>query len=327
MTSDFSFSPVILVHVVAAVIALGLGALVFLRRKGTATHGWMGRTWAVLMLVVAISSFWITGSDGLYSWIHGLSVFVTIAIPLAVYWAMRGNITRHRRLMTGLYVGALIVAGGFSFTPDRLLGQRLWSNAVAQSALTPESAFIEAAQLAQRASAGDAKSIDGAVAAFESLSRSDPSQPLYAAYFGMATGLKAREAWMPWSKIKYAEQGLDQVDRALQALKPEHDRQLLRGAPVGIETRIVAARMFLKVPDEFFHRRAAGKKLIAEVLAHPQFAAAPAPLRAVGHLGAAEAARNERPDEELAQLKQVVALAPGSSAAEQARARLKELGQ
>lgn len=194
-------------------------------------------------------------------------------------------------------------------------------------ASTPESAFIEAVQLVQRASAGDARAIDGAVEAFESLSRSDPSNPLYGAYLGSATGMKARAAWMPWSKMKYAEQGLDHVDRALRALKPEHDRQLMRGAPVGVETRIVAARMFLKVPDEFFHRRAAGKKLIAEVLAHPQFAAAPAPLRAAGHLGAAEAARGERPGEEIAQLKQVLALAPSGNTAEQARARLKELGQ
>jgi hypothetical protein len=200
-------------------------------------------------------------------------------------------------------------------------------NAAAQPAPTAESAFVEAAQLVQRASAGDAKAIDGAVAAFEALSRADPANPLYAAYLGSATGMKAREAWMPWTKIKYAERGLDHVDRALQALKPEHDRQLMRGAPVGVETRIVAARLFLRVPDEFFHRRAAGKKLIAEVLAHPQFAAAPAPLRAAGHLGAAEAARGERPGEELAQLKQVLALAPSGSAADQARARLKELGQ
>jgi hypothetical protein len=201
------------------------------------------------------------------------------------------------------------------------------ASAAAQPASTPESAFVEAVQLVQRASAGDAKAVDGAVAAFESLSRSDPNNPLYAAYLGSATGMKAREAWMPWSKMKYAEQGLDHVDQALRVLKPEHDRQLMRGAPVGVETRIVAARVFLKVPDEFFHRRAAGKKLVAEVLKQPEFAMAPAPLRAVGHLAAAEAARGERPDEELAQLKQVLALAPGGSAADQARARLKELGQ
>ncbi len=153
----------------------------------------------------------------------------------------------------------------------------------------PDAAFIEAVQLVQRASAGDAKAIDGAVAAFEALSRAEPANPLYTAYLGSATGMRAREAWMPWSKIRYAEQGLDHVDRALQALKPEHDRQLVRGAPMGIETRIVAARVFLRVPDEFFHRRAAGKKLIAEVLKDPQFAASPEPLRAVARAVAAEA--------------------------------------
>jgi uncharacterized membrane protein len=80
------------------------------------------------MLVVAISSFWITGADGKYSWIHGLSVFVTLAVPLAVFYAIRGNIARHRGLMIRLYIGALIVAGGFSLSPDRLLGRMLWAS-------------------------------------------------------------------------------------------------------------------------------------------------------------------------------------------------------
>lgn len=122
-----SFTPVVLAHVAAAVLALGLGAFVFLRRKGTRTHGWMGRTWALLMLATAVSSFWIVGPSGHWSWIHGLSVFVTVAVPLAVYFAIRGNIARHRGLMTGLYIGGLIVAGGFALSPDRLLGKLLWS--------------------------------------------------------------------------------------------------------------------------------------------------------------------------------------------------------
>jgi len=161
--------------------------------------------------------------------------------------------------------------------------------AAAQPASPPESAFVEAVQLVQRASAGDAKAVDGAVAAFEALSRIDPANPLYAAYLGSAIGMKARAAWMPWSKMKYAEQGLDHIDRALQALRPEHERQLVRGTPIGIEARMVAAMNFLKLPDEIFHRRAAGKRLIAEVLEHPGFAASPAPLRAAAHAAAAEA--------------------------------------
>jgi len=128
MDTNFGFSPVVLIHMWAAFAAIGIGALVFLRRKGTATHGWLGRGWALLMLVVAVSSFWITGKDGLYSWIHGLSVFVTLAIPYAVYLAIRGNISHHRRLMSGLYIGALVVAGLFTLLPDRLLGAMLWKS-------------------------------------------------------------------------------------------------------------------------------------------------------------------------------------------------------
>lgn len=199
--------------------------------------------------------------------------------------------------------------------------------AAAQAPQNPDSSFIEAAKLVQRASAGDASAVEPAVAAFEKLSRAEPSQPLYEAYLGSATGMKAREAWMPWTKLKYAEEALDHADHALQALTPAHDRQLMRGAPVGIETRIVAARLYLRTPDQFFHRRAAGRKLINDVIARPDFAAAPPPLRATAHLAAAEAARDERADEELAHLKQAIALAPASLAAEAARARLKELGQ
>jgi len=196
-----------------------------------------------------------------------------------------------------------------------------------QPAPGPDAPFIEAVQLIQRASAGDAKAVEPAVAAFRALNRANPDQPLYEAYLGSATGLRAREAWMPWTKLKYAEEALDHADRALQALTPAHDRQLVRGAPVGIETRIVAARLYLRTPDEFFHRHASGRKLIADVLARPDFAAAPPPLQAVGQLAAAEAARGRSDSDELAHLKQVLTLAPASPAADAARARLKELGQ
>src|ERR1051325_7880511 len=100
-------TPVVLVHVIAAVLALTIGAAVFLRRKGTETHVWFGRTWAILMLVVALSSFGITGKDGLYSWIHGLSAFVTVAVPFGVFLAMRGHVSAHRKLMSSLYTGGL----------------------------------------------------------------------------------------------------------------------------------------------------------------------------------------------------------------------------
>ena len=133
------FTPAVTAHVAAAVLALGVGALVFLRRKGTPVHRWTGRTWAALMLAVAITSFWITGADGRYSWIHGLSVFVTAGVPFAVYLAASGKIAAHRRLMSGMYIGGLIVAGMFTLLPNRLLGRMLWD------ALAPAAPVLQAA--------------------------------------------------------------------------------------------------------------------------------------------------------------------------------------
>jgi len=133
------FTPAVTLHVAAAVVALGVGAFVFLRRKGTPAHRWTGRAWAVLMLVVSISSFWITGADGRYSWIHGLSVFVTAGVPFAAFLAARGKVSAHRRFMTGLYAGGLVIAGLFTLLPNRLLGRMLWE------ALLPAAPVLRAA--------------------------------------------------------------------------------------------------------------------------------------------------------------------------------------
>ena len=157
------------------------------------------------------------------------------------------------------------------------------------AAQSPETPFVEAANTFRQAREGQDGRIEPAIAAFEALTRAEPAQPLYAAYLGSAITLKAREAWMPWSKMKYSEQGLDHIDRALETLKPEHDKQSMRGVPVGLETRFVAASTFVKLPDGIFHRRAAGLKLLEQVQRHPAFAATPAPFRGAVEKTAAEA--------------------------------------
>jgi uncharacterized membrane protein len=98
--------------------ALPLGAYVLLRRKGGRLHRLLGRIWAGMMVTTAISSFWL-GEKGL-SFIHIFSVMTLISVPLAIFWIRRGNVERHRRTMTNVYIG-LVVAGLFSFAPGRLL--------------------------------------------------------------------------------------------------------------------------------------------------------------------------------------------------------------
>src|SRR5471032_35376 len=147
---------------------------------------------------------------------------------------------------------------------------------VFQCQAASDTEFVDALKTFQQARNGEDRQIEPAIAAFDALARAEPQQPVYAAYLGSALGLKAREAWMPWNKLKYSERGLDHIDQALAALKPQHESQLLRGVPVSMETRLVAASTFLTLPDGIFHRRVTGKKLVDELLRHHALATAPA---------------------------------------------------
>jgi uncharacterized membrane protein len=122
-----AFTPVIVVHAGAAVAALALGAAMFAARKGTLLHRFAGRGWVALMLVAAISSFWIR-SSGSFSWIHILSVLVPVLLAKGVWYAATGHISGHRRTMSAVYAGGLLIAGVFTLLPSRLLGQMLWSS-------------------------------------------------------------------------------------------------------------------------------------------------------------------------------------------------------
>lgn len=122
-----AFTPVILVHTFAALAALALGGAMFLARKGTFLHVVAGRSWVALMLAVAIASFWIK-SSGSFSWIHILSATVIFLLALAVYFAITHRISAHRRMVIGIYAGALVVTGLFTLLPYRLLGRLVWSN-------------------------------------------------------------------------------------------------------------------------------------------------------------------------------------------------------
>ena len=110
-------------HAAAALAAFALGLVQLSGVKGTTTHRALGYTWIALMLVVAISSFWIQGIHqfGNYSLIHVLSVFTLVMVPLGLYFARRHNVRGHRFTMLGLFFGALVIAGAFTLVPGRIM--------------------------------------------------------------------------------------------------------------------------------------------------------------------------------------------------------------
>jgi uncharacterized membrane protein len=116
-------SPVIQVHAFAAFAAFGLGLVQFAAPKGTLPHRTVGWLWVALLAIVAISSFWIHEIRmwGPFSPIHLLSIFVLIMLPRAVWAAHRHHVTAHRKGMTGIFFGALVIAGAFTFWPGRIM--------------------------------------------------------------------------------------------------------------------------------------------------------------------------------------------------------------
>ena len=120
-------TPVIVIHLCAALIAFGIGAIQILGPKGTTMHRILGWTWVVIMAVVAGSSFFIRViNHGGFSLIHILSLVTLVALPIGVYGARKGNIKLHKGVMTRLYLFALIVAGLFTFFPGRLMYQMVF---------------------------------------------------------------------------------------------------------------------------------------------------------------------------------------------------------
>jgi uncharacterized membrane protein len=110
-------------HAFAAMAAFALGIVQFAAPKGTLPHRTVGWIWVGLMAVVAASSFWIHEIRLLGPWspIHLLSIFTLIVLPIAVWRARRHRVADHRRIMILIFVGALVIAGLFTFLPGRIM--------------------------------------------------------------------------------------------------------------------------------------------------------------------------------------------------------------
>lgn len=116
-------SPTIQVHAFAAMAAFALGIVQLSAPKGTFGHRTVGFVWVALMLTVCISAFFIHELRmwGPWSPIHLLALFTLIMVPIAAWRAHQHDVVRHRRAMIGLFTGALLVAGIFTFYPGRIM--------------------------------------------------------------------------------------------------------------------------------------------------------------------------------------------------------------
>lgn len=113
------------IHVAAVVPAALLGAYLLLRPKGTPRHRLLGKLWLGLMVVTALTSFFIHQIDVFYGFspIHLLSIFVLSGCWRAIVTARNHNIEAHKRIVKGLYFGGIVGAGAFTFLPGRIMNK------------------------------------------------------------------------------------------------------------------------------------------------------------------------------------------------------------
>lgn len=118
----WSLSPVVKVHLLGALAALVLGAVLMVRRKGRTFHRAAGWAWVSLVAVTAGSTLFITElNHGGWSFLHLLTAWVLLVTPLAVMWARRHDVARHRRMMMGLFYGGFAINLFIAFIPGRTL--------------------------------------------------------------------------------------------------------------------------------------------------------------------------------------------------------------
>ncbi|KCZ95471.1 hypothetical protein HHI_04925 [Hyphomonas hirschiana VP5] len=116
-------SPFVLqAHVAGALLTFAIGCVLLAGVKGRAMHRTLGYVWVVSMAVTAISSFFLQSiNPGSFSFIHALSAWTMIVLPMGLAAARRRKIAAHRKHMTGMFMGGILIAGLFSFLPGRLM--------------------------------------------------------------------------------------------------------------------------------------------------------------------------------------------------------------
>lgn len=116
-------SPAIQLHAFAAMAAFALGCVQLAAPKGTLPHRALGWMWVSLMLVVSVTAFFIHELRlwGAWSPIHLLAILTLVFLPIGIMHARRHRIESHRWTMVSIFLGALVIAGLFTFLPGRIM--------------------------------------------------------------------------------------------------------------------------------------------------------------------------------------------------------------
>ncbi|HSL46219.1 MAG TPA: DUF2306 domain-containing protein [Anaerolineales bacterium] len=126
-----SYTQLAYLHLATVLPAFAIGAFQLFRRKGTPSHKRLGRIYMVLMLATGLITLIMPAQVGPrflnhFGFIHAFSFLTLFSVPMAYVAARHGYIQAHRFAMISLYVGGILIAGAFAFSPGRMLHEWLF---------------------------------------------------------------------------------------------------------------------------------------------------------------------------------------------------------
>lgn len=100
------------------------------------------------------------------------------------------------------------------------------------------------------------------------------ADPLSLVYLGSTQTLMGRDAFMPWNKMKYTEQGLATISKGLDLLNqqqtPIEQQEFRQGLPESLLAKSIAGTTFTSLPDMFNHFER-GYDIFLDLLADESF--------------------------------------------------------
>ena len=165
-----------------------------------------------------------------------------------------------------------------------------------------------------RAGNGDSSAVQSALDKFVRLKEKYPGDALILARAGSLVTMQARDAWMPWNKMRFAEQGLDQLDQALAAVEKQGQATTGDGISYTQQVDLVAAITFSQLP-KFFNRHGQAERLFRKLVNTQEKLTTPAAFQAQVWLSYGRLAHIQGETQAaLERLNRAVAIAPSSVA-------------
>ena len=126
---------IIYIHALLALLAVPLGLFILITKKGTNQHRILGRTWAIILVIVSLTAVFIQAiNPGQYSLIHLLIPWTLGSLIYSVWNIKQFKKTKierykyaHMYSMIGVYIGALLLAGAFTLMPGRFFHALIFS--------------------------------------------------------------------------------------------------------------------------------------------------------------------------------------------------------